>query len=220
MYRITRQILPVLAVGAALLVVGCAASSSTAAPSATVVIPPSATTAPSATADPTTAPIPTASAAPSTEPSPSAAAVCPVELEGARIVSDRLVDVTIDETGDADVVRFVFGNPSPERPQGPAEVRLEAATPPYTEAASGLPVELNGEHVAQVVFTGMSVMNDIGEPTYDGALEFRPGLSALEDVVNFDMFEGHVSWYLSYDGSGCVRLATDGQDIVATVEHG
>jgi hypothetical protein len=145
--------------------------------------------------------------------------LCAIEPESGPIASDRLVDVTIEGTDDADIVTFVFGNPSPERPQGPAAGRLQAAVPPYTEAASGLPVELHGEHVAEVMFTGMSIMNDIGEPTYDGRLDFRPGLSALKDVVNFDMFEGHVGWYLAYDGPGCVRLGTDGRNITVTFEH-
>jgi hypothetical protein len=131
-----------------------------------------------------------------------------------------MVDVVITEGPTTDDVRFVFGNPSLERPQGPAEGRLEAAEPPYTAAASGLPIELRGEHVIQVIFTGMSIINDIGELTYDGQLEFRTDLPALRDVINFDMFEGHVSWYIAYDGPGCARLATDGRDIIVSIEHG
>jgi hypothetical protein len=222
MHPFDRKLTPILTTVAALAlaVAACGGSSSGAAspspvgPSLTAppMVTPSA--APTASATPPATPLPTPVA------SPSPAEACAIELESGPIVSDRLVDVTIEGTDDADIVTFVFGNPSPERPQGPADGRLQAATPPYTQAASGLPVKLNGEHVAEVMFTGMSIMNDIGEPTYDGALEFRPGLPALKDVVNFDMFEGHVGWYLAYDGLGCVRLATDGQDITVTFEHG
>jgi hypothetical protein len=221
MQRTTRQLFPIVAMSAIVAVAsaGCGSSSATASPSVSVPVAttPAAAT-PSATPAASTT-TPSATPAPPPAASPSAAEACAIELESGPIVSDRLVDVTIEGTDDADIVTFVFGNPSPDRPQGPAEGRLQAATPPYTQAASGLPVELHGERVAEVMFTGMSIMNDIGEPTYDGAFEFRPDLPALKDVVNFDMFEGHVGWYLAYDGTGCVRLATDGQNIVVSVEH-
>ena len=196
---------------------GCAASGPTAAPSSapsTAV----ATASPTATATQTATPTPTT--APTATAAPTPAQACAVEPESGPLTSDRMVDVVISEGSTTDDVRFVFGNPSPDRPQGPAEGRLEAAEPPYTGAASGLPIELHGEHVIQVIFTGMSIVNDIGELTYDGQLEFRTDMPALKDVVNFDMFEGHVSWYIAYDGPGCAHLATDGRDIIVSVDHG
>jgi hypothetical protein len=208
-----------LALVTILALAGCGASGSTASPSprpSAAIATESATP----TATPTPTPTPTASATPTAAPTPTPAEACAVEPESGPLVSDRMVDVVITEGPATDDVRFVFGNPSPDRPQGPAEGRLEAAEPPYTGAASGLPIELRGEHVIQVIFTGMSIVNDIGEPTYDGQLEFRTDLPALRDVVNFDMFEGHVSWYIAYDGPGCARLATDGRDIIVSIEHG
>src|SRR5690606_6359513 len=107
----------------------------------------------------------------------------------------------------------------PDPPQGPSDGSLEAVEPPYTHASSGLPIELRGEHVVRVRFSGMSIMNDIGEPTYDGELEFRPDLPALKDVVNMDMFEGIVGWYIAYDGPGCVSLRSEGRDVTVAIEH-
>lgn len=214
---IRRPAMILLALVPVLALAGCGASGPTSAPSAqpsTAVATASPTQTP--TASPPATPAPTATPT----PTPTPAQACAVEPEAGPLISDRMVDVVITEGPTTDDVRFVFGNPSPERPQGPAEGRLEAAEPPYTGAASGLPIELRGEHVIQVIFTGMSIVNDIGEPTYDGQLEFRTDLPALRDVVNFDMFEGHVSWYIAYDGPGCARLATDGRDIIVSIEHG
>jgi hypothetical protein len=118
-------------------------------------------------------------------------------------------------------VTFVFGNPSsPTPPQGPSEGLLETAEPPYVEGASGLPIEMDGERVAFLRFTGMSLVNDVGELTYDGPTAFRPDLPALKHLVNSEQFEGHVSWYIGYDGPGCVTLASDATSVTLTITHG
>jgi hypothetical protein len=107
----------------------------------------------------------------------------------------------------------------PEPPQGVSEGTLETAVPPYTQGASGLPVDVTGEHVAQIRFSGMSIVNDVGEPTYDGTMDLRPNLTALRTVVNYDMFEGIVGWYIGYDGNGCVTLTSDATSVTVVIDH-
>ena len=128
-----------------LLVVLAACTPATVSPS---VPPPSLSRAPSPVASivPSAAPSappsasPVVTAAPSVEP--SAAAACPVEPQTGQLPSDRLVDVVVTETADADLVTFVFGASSiGESPAGPPQGTLEAVEPPYTEAASGLEID-------------------------------------------------------------------------------
>jgi hypothetical protein len=131
-----------------------------------------------------------------------------------------MVDVAISTTDTADLVTFMFGNPSiPPPPQGPSEGSLGAAIPPYTEGASGLPIDVTGQHVAQVKFAGMSLSNDVGQPTYDGRMDFRPGLPTLKSVIAYEMFEGIIGWYIGYDGNGCVTLSSDATSVTVAVAH-
>jgi hypothetical protein len=217
--------LPVTALLAALAlaVAGCASAT----PSSAV---PSAATAPSPTAVASAAPSPTLAASPqptpttapstTTTPSPTeAAAACPVEPQDGQLASDRLTDVVIGQGDGVDIVRFVFGEPSIDNPAGIPVGALELAQPPFTEAASGLPIEMRGERVVMVRFDHMSLQNDAGQPTYDGRLEFRPDLPALTDVVNFDMSEGVVGWLIGWDGPGCVTLSRQGRDVVVAIAH-
>ena len=217
--RSTRLIALISLAVVSLLAAGCgptasspsattAGSSASAAPSASA----SATVVPSASIPPTPAPSPTAA--------PSTAEACPIAPQTGRLPSDRMTNVVISSSATADLVTFVFGNFSlPEPPQGTSDGSLEAAVPPYTEAASGLPVQVDGEHVALIRFSGMSLSNDVGQPTYDGPLTFRPGLAALRTVVNYDMSEGVVGWYIGYDSVGCVTLSSDARSVTVAIDH-
>lgn len=174
---------------------------------------------PSATAAPTS----TATATPASTPTtaPTAGEACQVPSETGRVPSDRLVDVRIAESDTADLVVFVFDDPSlPGPPQGPSSGTLEAAEPPFTEGASGQRIDLQGEHAAIVRFDRMSIQNDIGEQTYLGETEFTPALPALRHLINYDMFEGVVGWYVGYDGPGCLTLTTNGNTVTLAIEHG
>lgn len=171
----------------------------------------------------------TATAAPSTaattppasmEPAIAPATPCSLTFQTGRLPSDRMVDVVIASAGAQDLVTFVFGDLSlPAPPQGSSEGQLNVATPPFTHAASGLPIEVDGDRVLQVRFTGMSLSNDVGQPTYDGELDFRPALPALRSVVNFDMSEGQVGWLIGYDGQGCVTLSSDARSVTIAIDH-
>ena len=202
-----------LVVAMAATVAACSATTSSASPGAR-------------TAPPATSLTPTASsvtpAPPTVRPSasPTAAAVCPIAAQTGRLPSDRMIDVTVASLDGADIVTFTFGESSlPEPPQGVSEGLLETASPPYVEGASGLPVDVTGEHVARLRFSGMSIMNDVGLPTYDGRMDFRPDLPALRTLVNSEMFEGVIGWYIGYDGGGCVTLGSDETSVTVTIAH-
>jgi len=132
-----------------------------------------------------------------------------------------MIDVRLSRTATADVVTFVFGEMSlPEPPQGPSEGRIQAGTPPYTEAGSGEEIDLSPWHVAQVVFTGMSLVNDVGEPTYDGPLVIPTiDWEAIQVVHAFDMSEGVIGWYIGYHGNGCVTLSSTPTSVTVTIDH-
>jgi hypothetical protein len=133
--------------------------------------------------------------------------------------SDRLVDVIVASNATADLVTFVLGDPSLPGPPTAPEVTLAAAEPPLTHATSGLPLTVDGDHVALIRFAGMSIANDVGQPVYGGASEFVADLTALRHVVLMDMSEGVVGWYIGYDGLGCVGIASDGRNIRVAIER-
>ena len=121
----------------------------------------------------------------------------------------------------ADIVRFEF-SPGSLTPAGPPVGSLDVATPPFTEGASGLPVDLQGEHALQIVFRHMSLQNDAGEETYTGEREIRTTHPSgrLRHVVLFDESEGQMGWYLGYDGPACVTLGREGADVIVSIAFG
>lgn len=216
-------VLVVAMLGLVAAAAGCAPVGPTATPGATgsATLPSPAASAASgapvtpapSVASPTVAPSGTGGSTPSAEP-------CPIVTQRGLLASDRLIDVVVDTSGTADFVTFEFGDPSlPAPPQGSSHGELEAAVPPYTQGASGLPIEVDGDRVAIVRFTGMSIVADTGTPTYEGALDLRPDLPALRTVVNYDMFEGVVAWYIGFDGDGCVTLRSDPRSVTVVIDH-
>ncbi len=211
------RLLLIVALAGPLAATSCIAPTTTLPPSsptavASAPIVPSA--APASDAGPTPTPTPTPTPSPTLE-------ACQIAPQTGLLPSDRVTDVVVSTSATADLVTFRFGNPSlPVPPQGSSKGSLEAAIAPYTHAASGLPIDVTGEHVAIIRFTGMSIVNDVGEPTYDGPMDFRPQfLPALRTVVNYDMSEGVVAWYLGYDGNGCVTLTSDATSVTAVIDH-
>jgi hypothetical protein len=187
------------------------ASPSSAAPSAAPSAP--------ATASPAA---PTATVAPSPTPSASAVAVsCDLKPQTGQLPSDRLTGVQVLGVPGADIVRFQF-SPGSLTPAGPPVGSLDVATPPFTEGASGLPVDLQGENALQVVFRHMSLQNDAGEETFTGEREIRAtdASRSLRHVVLFDESEGQLGWYLGYDGPACVTLTREGDNVVVAIAYG
>jgi hypothetical protein len=142
-----------------------------------------------------------------------------VEPQDGQLPSDRLVDVKIGSAADADVVTFVFGDPSIGSPAGVPLGSLFVPDPPFSQAGSGQEIDLHGDHVVAVRFEHMSLQNDVGQPSYDGPLAFQPKLPVLTDVVNDDMSEGIVRWLIAYDGGGCVTLSRQGSNVSVAIAH-
>jgi hypothetical protein len=183
----------------------------------------SATASPSPAASAATAPPPASVAAtappPAATPAPSVA--CAVTPQTGTLPSDRLTGMQVLGLPGTDIVTFHFSPGSPS-PAGAPIGSLDVATPPFTEGASGLPIDLEGEQAIQVVFRGMSLQNDVGQETYTGEREIRwtdPSRS-LRHVVIFDESEGQMGWYVGYDGPACVTLAREGDDIVVSIAFG
>ena len=172
---------------------------------------------PTTVGSPSTTPstTPTAAATPSPTPShsPSPAADCTVLPQEGALASDRMTDVVISSTDEADLITFVFGNASLPGPAGQPRGDLMIAEPPYTQSGSGQEIRMRGEHVLQLRFTHMSLSADTGDLTYNGPDEFKPNLPVLRHAVQFDAFEGQIGWYIGYNGSGCVTLGRDGDNV-------
>ena len=209
---------PLAAAILALVVTGCgqassssipgASSSASAAPTASPTVTPSAT--PTPTAVPTATPVPTAAAS---------VAACPELPQTGLLPSDRFVGIEVATGASADRLTFAFGAESLPGPAAPPRGSLEVARPPYTQAGSGATIEMDGRRVVQVRFSGMSLSNDVGQPTYDGPPEVKPAFASLRHAVLFDASEGIIGWYVGYDGSGCVTLDTRGTTVTLVIEH-
>ena len=191
--------------------------------SATACGPATSSVTPSILASPSAAPrtgsTPSAPPSPSASTAPSGATACAVTPQTAALPSDRFTDLTVSSGTSSDRLTFVFGNGSLPGPASPPEGTLTVAPPPYTQAGSGAPIQMTGDHVIGVRFTGMSLQNDAGEETYTGPADVRPDLPALRDAVLSDASEGVVGWYVGYDGTGCVTLARVGDAITVTIDH-
>jgi len=214
---------PLIGLGLAAVVVASACStsgpsvspsSSAAVATATPTAAPTATPTAVATATPTASPSPTPT--PTATPVPTACAVTPAL---GALPTDRFVDIKVTSTADADLFTFRFGNMSVPGPGGPPTGALAVAEPPYTFAGSGKDIPMSADHVIQVVFRGMSILADTGDPVYGGPRAVAPSLPALQQAVLFDESEGQIGWYLGYDGNGCVTVSHDGNDITLAFAH-
>ena len=211
-----RRLATLLSLGLLLTACSQAASSSSPVPSPSISASPSVAASVPPTAAPTVAP--TAAPTPSPVVSPSVAA-CALPPAGA-LPSDRFTDLSVASGPDGDRLTFRFGNPSLPGPASPPQGSLEVASPPYSQASSGAAIKMIGEHVLAMRFTGMSLSNDVGQPTYDGPRELKPAFEALRHAVMFDASEGNVGWYIGYDGSGCATLSRIGDNLVLVIPTG
>jgi len=188
-------------------------------PSATPSSAPATTVAPTPTPTASVSPNPSPSPSPSASPSGSSAVTCQPLPQAGQLTSDRFTDLTVSAGATADRLTFVFGSSSLPGPASPPQGSLDVARPPYTQAGSGAAIAMTGEHVLQLRFTGMSLQNDAGEETYTGPAEVKPGLPALRHAILFDASEGVIGWYIGYDGTACVTLGRDGDNVTLTFDH-
>jgi hypothetical protein len=210
------------AIGVAVLVAACSSTSATPAPSAATPVPTS-TAAPSPSATRSSVPSPSTavtSPAATAAASPAGSGAACAALPPASILpSDRFTDVQVVPGDTSDSLRFAFGDSSLPGPASPPMGTLAIAKPPYTNAGSGAPISINGDHVLQLTFTGMSLQNDVGQPTYDGPAHIKQDLPALREAVLYDASEGVIGWYIGYDGDGCVSLIDDGRGLLLSIQQ-
>ena len=219
----TRRLRLIAAVFAtiSLVVAGCSSALSSSTPPASATAA-SATASAAASVQPSVVPAvpatPTVTAVPSS-PSPLSAACVPLP-QTVALPSDRFTDIRVAPGATADRLTFVFGNPSLPGPTAPPQGTLEVAQPPYTLAGSGAPIEMAGDHVLQIRFSGMSLANDVGQETYIGPRGIEePDFPSLRHAVLYDASEGIVGWYVGYDGPGCVTLLRTANDLTLTIDH-
>lgn len=174
------------------------------------VDPASPSVAPSEPAQPSTGA--SASAAPSEDLGPFACTF-PIEERGTP-VHTRIVDVRVGTHDGYDRLVFEFDNGIPE-------YLLSRAEPPYTEDPSGMPIDVDGASVLQLVLIGGTRFDEDFEPTYDGDTEFEPGFPQLVHLVESGDFEAVSSWYIGLAGDACARVLTLGgpDRLVIDIEH-
>lgn len=180
----------------AIFVVGCTAQAS---PSAS----PSASLQPSVpSATPTASEAP-GSESPSVEPSASEdlgpfACDLPV-VEDATVPRANITDVRVGTHDGYDRVVFEFA-------QGLPEITLDRATPPFTQDASGMPIEVEGESFLRLTMRGGTKQTEAGESSYSGPTEFTPEYDTLLHLVEGGDFEAQSTWYFGLDSEACVRV--------------
>ena len=141
-----------------------------------------------------------------TEPTPPQS--CPRQTGGEEGVYMNLVDVRVGAHNGYDRVVFEFDEPDPN-PAGNGGIpyfQSKTATPPFTEDPSDLPVEVEGEAFARIVFQGASGYDFDGNATYDGPRRLTPGFGTLTDVVESGDFEATMTWTLGLSRTTCWEI--------------
>ena len=144
---------------------------------------------------------------------------CVVAPQSGLLRSNTLLDLTVDSDGATDRITFTFGPIAPGPTGGTG--RLTAATPPFSQGGSGLPVEVLGAHHVQLHLDGMLIVDEAGNGLFKGPTSLKPGMIAVKDVEETDGFEGVYNFVIGYDGNGCVGLTgnTTAGSLTVTIGH-
>ncbi|MGH2401429.1 MAG: AMIN-like domain-containing (lipo)protein [Candidatus Limnocylindria bacterium] len=146
-----------------------------------------------------TAATPTASV----EPIPSAdlgSFSCDLPIvEDATVPLANITDVRIGSHADYDRVVFEFADGLPE-------ITLDRASPPFTQDASGMPIEVSGSSFLRLTMRGGTKQTVDNTSSYDGPTDFDPAFATLVDLVEGGDFEAQSTWYLGLTGEACVRV--------------
>lgn len=182
---------------ATLVLAGCGGDAATPTPSPMPSVP--ATTSPTASATPTTGEDGSPSPTP-TSGSDGEAFTCdlPIVQPGSVPIAN-IVDVRVGTHEGYDRLVFEFD-------QGTPEFTLDRAEPPFTEDASGAPLEVKGESFIGLVMRGGTKQTETGESSYDGPTEFDTGFPMLVHAVEAGDFERQSTWYLGLAADACVRV--------------
>ncbi len=143
---------------------------------------------------------------------------CVVPPQTGLLRSNTLIDLVVDSDGAYDRLTFVFGPVAPGPTGGTG--RLTAATPPFSQGGSGLPVEVLGTHHVELHLDGMLIVDEAGNEVFKGPTTLT-GMIALKDVEEIDGFEGVYNFVIGYDGNGCVALTGNAAtgSLMVTVGH-
>jgi hypothetical protein len=177
-----------------LVAAGCAGTATS--PSPTQTSTPTQTVAPSASQQPTTSESP--EPVPSDELEEFTCDELPIH-EDATVARANVVDVRMATHDGYDRVVFEFTG-------GVPEVSLDRAEPPFTQDASGLPIEVEGTSFLRLTMRGGTKQTDDGTSSYDGPTEFDPGFPTLVDLVEGGDFEAQSTWYFGLSAETCVRV--------------
>ena len=168
-------------------------------------------TAPSSTttAGASSSPGPTSSAAASggatEEPVPSdelGPFTCDLPIhEDATVARANITDVRTGTHDGYDRVVFEFADGLPE-------ASLERAEPPFTQDASGEPIDVQGESFLRLILRGGTKQTLEGTSSYDGPTEFETGYPALVHLIEGGDFEAQSTWYFGLAAESCVRVLT------------
>ena len=181
---------------------------------------PSATTSTAATSSPAATTSPAGSTAASEEPVPSdelGPFTCDLPIhEDATVARANITDVRTGTHDGYDRVVFEFADGLPE-------ASLERAEPPFTQDASGEPIDVQGESFLRLILRGGTKQTLEGTSSYDGPTEFETGYPALVHLIEGGDFEAQSTWYFGLAAESCVRVLTLTDDgtarLVIDIEH-
>ena len=135
-------------------------------------------------------------------------------VENASVAVANITDVRLGTHDGYDRVVFEFQ-------QGTPELTLDRAQPPFTQDASGLPMDVEGSSFLRLTMRGGSKQTDDNTSSYDGPTDLDPALPMLVDLIEGGDFERQSTWYLGLTSEACVRvlLLDDPARVVIDVEH-
>ena len=185
-----------IAIGAIVLA-GCQGTPGSGSPSASA----SAAASASASSAPTASASASESTAPSAEPSDDQGPFsCTLPVTAAGTVDRaQITDIRVGTHDGYDRIAIEFD-------AGIPEYRIEAATPPFTQDPSGLPMNVAGSAFWKMVLNGGTIVSPDGGTTYGGSRDFKPGFPKLVEFVTGGDFEAVSTWYIGLSDVSCIRV--------------
>ena len=107
--------------------------------------------------------------------------------------------------------------------QGIPEVSIERAEPPFTEDASGAPLDVDGSSFLRITMRGGTAQMEDGSSSYNGPSAYDPEFDTLTALVRGGDFEAQSTWYVGLTNEACVRVGVLTEDgaprLVIDLEH-
>jgi hypothetical protein len=133
---------------------------------------------------------------------------CDPETAGDKDVFTNLTDVRVGAHNGYDRIVFEFAAPDPN-PGGKAGIprfEIRQAKPPFSEDPSDIPIDVEGDAFARIVFQGTSGYDFDGNATYDGPRRITPGFGTLTEAVEGGDFEATMTWILGLSRPTCWQI--------------